>query len=99
MKRLIDGVSYNTDTATLLARSDYEGDWNNNTCPVEGELFQTRGGAFFIVEKIAIGETDPGHSGSETITKTRFSKCVKRLLDIGSPLAKLKSFSTPSKTK
>jgi predicted HicB family RNase H-like nuclease len=75
MKRLIDGVSYNTDTATLLARSDYEGDWNNNTCPVEGELFQTRGGAFFIVEKIAIGETDPGHSGSETITKTRFSKC------------------------
>jgi predicted HicB family RNase H-like nuclease len=74
MKRLIDGVTYNTDTATLLARSDYEGDWNNDRCPIEGELFQTRGGAFFIVEEITIDEIS-GRGGSETITKTRFSKC------------------------
>jgi hypothetical protein len=43
MKRLIDGVTYNTDTATLLAESNYQGDWNNESCPIEGKLYQTRG--------------------------------------------------------
>jgi len=70
MKRLIDGVTYNTDTATLLARSDYEGDWNNNKYPVEGELFQTRGGAFFIVEEIAIGERRSPDCGPSVTSST-----------------------------
>jgi hypothetical protein len=81
MKRLIDGVTYNTETATLLARSNYEGDWNNWAAQGEGELYQTRGGAFFIVEKleyIAPGPLD--QFGNETVgappvTKMRFRKC------------------------
>jgi predicted HicB family RNase H-like nuclease len=68
MKRLIDGVTYNTDTATQLARKNYEGDWNNQECPVEADLYQTRGGAFFIVEEITVDE-------DMIITKFRFSKC------------------------
>jgi hypothetical protein len=39
-KRLIDGVTYNTETATLLAHCTYEGDWNN----FAWKLYQTRGG-------------------------------------------------------
>jgi hypothetical protein len=39
-KHLIDGVTYNTETATLLARCTYEGDWNN----FAWKLYQTRGG-------------------------------------------------------
>jgi hypothetical protein len=81
MKRLIDGVTYNTDTTTLLARAGYEGDWNNESSPVEGELYQTRGGAFFIVEKIEytalgpINEYGERHPSSAPVTKIRFIKC------------------------
>jgi len=65
-KRLIDGVTYNTETATLLARSTYEGDWNN----FAWKLYQTRGGAFFIVEE---GKRH-GQDGAP-VTKFRFQKC------------------------
>jgi hypothetical protein len=44
MKRIIDGVTYNTDTATRLARSTWEQAGNE----VTGILYQTRGGAFFV---------------------------------------------------
>ena len=58
MKRIIKGVTYNTDTGTKLAKHDFdypievEGDpenpmESNGTCT----LYQTRGGAFFIVEE------------------------------------------------
>jgi predicted HicB family RNase H-like nuclease len=49
MKRIIDGVTYNTDTATVIARAEVVDDeW-----PKQGErrvltLYQTRGGAFFV---------------------------------------------------
>jgi len=44
MKRILDGVTYNTETSTLLAKSEYDGN------PGEGVemLYQTRGGAFFV---------------------------------------------------
>ena len=75
MKRLMDGVTYNTDTATLLAKSEYQGDWNNEECPVEAELFQTRGGAFFIVEEIDVSNTKPYADCEGYSSKTRFQKC------------------------
>lgn len=46
MKRIIEGVTYNTDTATAVARWEYEGVDGADTDAV---LYQTRGGAFFIV--------------------------------------------------
>jgi hypothetical protein len=47
MKRIVNGVTYNTTTSTALATSSWE--------PDEGEihatLYQTRGGAFYVVEE------------------------------------------------
>jgi hypothetical protein len=83
MKRLIDGVTYNTDTATLLAKSEYEGDWNDKECLIDGELYQTRGGTFFIVEHITIGQDADG----DDVIKTRMSKCheetARNFINIG----------------
>jgi predicted HicB family RNase H-like nuclease len=75
MKRLIDGVTYNTDTATLLAESSYQGDWNNESCPIEGKLYQTRGGAFFIHEEVDVSGLDAFSDWDAGYTKTRFRKC------------------------
>jgi len=50
MKRIIDGVTYNTDTSTVVARAEtVEPEWGGN--PEERKkftLYQTRGGAFFV---------------------------------------------------
>jgi hypothetical protein len=43
MKRIVEGMTYNTDTATLLA-------WTERKKERE-ELYQTRGGAFFQVRR------------------------------------------------
>lgn len=48
MKRIINGVTYNTDTATAVARSWWE-DWEKDNERVESWLYLTRGGAFFLV--------------------------------------------------
>jgi hypothetical protein len=52
MKRIIDGVTYNTDTATLIARADEDypyDDLTNEAARTEAlRLYQTRGGAFFL---------------------------------------------------
>jgi hypothetical protein len=45
-KRVIDGKTCNTDTATVVARGKYE---DQNGYNSEGTLYQTRGGAFFLV--------------------------------------------------
>jgi hypothetical protein len=49
MKRIVNGVTYNTDTSTLLAKSRWESD-NDDTL---GSLYQTRGGAFFVDMEIS----------------------------------------------
>src|SRR5215469_14823532 len=46
MKRVIEGKTYNTDTATRVARYDYE---NEKGYSVTVHLYQNRGGAFFEV--------------------------------------------------
>jgi predicted HicB family RNase H-like nuclease len=71
MKRLIDGVTYNTETATLLARSEGEwGEWaKQEDLPIVETLYQTRSGNFFMVEEITTGENEDGYS----ITKYRFA--------------------------
>jgi len=68
MKRVIDGVTYNTDTSTRLANSDYETDYNHQNRPCEGTLYQTRGGAFFVWETIDLGVNEDG----EPWTRERF---------------------------
>jgi predicted HicB family RNase H-like nuclease len=58
MKRIVDGLTYNTDTSTLLARAEWEpNQWSPYSgAECEGELYQTRGGAFFLVTTIHIPE-------------------------------------------
>jgi hypothetical protein len=52
MKRVIAGVTYNTDTATLIAHAEDDEEFNNYTGePAKNRelwLYQTRGGAFFL---------------------------------------------------
>ena len=47
MKRIVDGVTYNIDTSTLVAQAEQPADNYNPTSTV-WTLYQTRGGAFFI---------------------------------------------------
>ncbi len=50
MKRVIDGVTYNTDTSTLIAQAtdDQETITGELAKSLELRLYQTRGGAFFL---------------------------------------------------
>ena len=61
MKRIVDGLTYNTDTSTLLAKAEWE--FNNQFSPYYGaecggQLYQTRGGAFFLVTTIHVKDDD-----------------------------------------
>jgi hypothetical protein len=47
VKRIVDGVTYNTETSTRLAESVWKDDADDE---VTGTLYQTRGGAFFVYE-------------------------------------------------
>ena len=60
VKRIVDGVTYNTATSTLLAQSEYETDYNHETYHCIGKLYQTRGNAFFVHEVVNLGYDDEG---------------------------------------
>jgi HicB family len=60
MKRIVNGLTYNTETSRLVAKSEWEvGDTNSPYYGMEreGELYQTRGGAFFLVTTTHVPET------------------------------------------
>lgn len=57
MKRVIDGVTYNTDTATVVARWDYR---DFDGLDTDATLYQTRGGAFFAVHEWEVPDRDCG---------------------------------------
>ena len=50
MKRIIDGATYNTDTATLAARGSYED--TETGAETESCLYQTRTGVYFQIDEI-----------------------------------------------
>ena len=50
MKRIIDGATYNTDTATRVAEGTYEDEQRGVTS--ETSLYQNKAGVFFSVEEI-----------------------------------------------
>jgi hypothetical protein len=53
VKRIIDGLTYNTDTATPVAKYEYTDPSGYDT---EATVYQTRGGAFFIVHEWEVDE-------------------------------------------
>ena len=60
MKRIINGVSYNTETSTEIAKYEYDTDEGE---PAFETLYQMRGGAFFTQayqRTITFDETAPG---------------------------------------
>jgi hypothetical protein len=52
MKRIVNGVTYNTATATRVATASWTGVPGDIEAEVEGTLYQTRGGAFFVHNEI-----------------------------------------------
>jgi hypothetical protein len=62
MKRIVNGVAYDTDKSTVIARAEYEWEIDGTDRPCEGTLYRTQGGAFFELREIDTGETD-SHGG------------------------------------
>jgi predicted HicB family RNase H-like nuclease len=78
-KRIIDGVTYNTDTSTLIAQSEYEVDYKRERAECFGQLYQTRGGAFFVHERIdteAEYDGDRYHDRFEPMTTAEAEKWI-----------------------
>src|SRR5258708_32634834 len=48
MKRIIEGKTYNTDTATKIAAYEFQDEKGYDTV---ADVYKNRGGAFFIVNK------------------------------------------------
>src|SRR4051794_14142363 len=62
IKRIVNGVTYNTATSTLIARSQgEETDRRRGDFDWTEELYQTRGGAFWILYT----QTFPGGHGED----------------------------------
>jgi hypothetical protein len=51
MKRVINGMTYNTDTATKLAQKTWESPFGRTGAKGVRTLYQTKGGAFFLFEE------------------------------------------------
>jgi predicted HicB family RNase H-like nuclease len=76
MKRIIDGKTYNTDTATLVARAWWN-DWERGNVEMQGDLYLTRGGAFFLVH------TDPSNEDARAVFEPMDREHVDRWLATG----------------
>lgn len=75
MKRVIDGQTYNTDTATRIAVYAYDDDKGYE---VEATVYQTRGGAFFIVHKTDPGKDEQYKFQFEAISREEIDRLIAR---------------------
>jgi hypothetical protein len=61
-KRIINGQTYNTDTATLIAQAEQDFPANSSTGPegdhAEVKVYQTRGGALFLYTRSQMTRRD-----------------------------------------
>lgn len=73
MKRVIDGQTYNTDTATAVARYEYVDDKDYDT---EATIYQTRGAAFFIVHKWAVDDRWKFHF--EAVSREEVNRIIEK---------------------
>jgi hypothetical protein len=60
MKRIVNGLAYDTDKSDLIARADYEMDVGGEDRMCYASLYRTRGGAFFEYQRISEGEDEDG---------------------------------------
>lgn len=75
MKRIIDGVTYNTDTATRIA------DGGSETSFAGWELYQTRHGAFFMVTTDHDGESMKIEPYTDRAAQAFLEKNAKHLVE------------------
>lgn len=68
MKRIIDGRSYNTDTAAAVAETSWEDEdtLTKRDINTQQKLYQTRGGAFFLVTTESWVDRDGDNCGRNT---------------------------------
>jgi predicted HicB family RNase H-like nuclease len=66
MKRIVNGLAYDTVTSDPIARAEYEIEDGGIECTCYGTLYRTPGGAFFEHREIVVGDDDGG------TTKHRF---------------------------
>jgi hypothetical protein len=74
MKRIINGTTYNTDTSTLIARSEYE-ETNRDDIVIARyaySLYQTRGAAFFLDTATTTNRKDPRTEEWEEVERHEF---------------------------
>jgi hypothetical protein len=77
MKRVIDGKTYNTDTATLVAKYEYQDHKNND---VEAKVFVNNGGALFVLHSWDV-ENNTKHY-MEALTRSELDKLVSTMDNI-----------------
>ena len=52
MKKMIDGVTYNTETSVLLGRGNQQVDSKDEGGRLHGELYRTSNGEYFLYIKV-----------------------------------------------
>jgi HicB family len=60
MKRIVNGLAYDTDKSDLIARADYAVDVGGEERMCYATLYRTRGGAFYEYQRISEGEDEDG---------------------------------------
>lgn len=64
MKRIIEGVTYNTDTATLVAETTFEDEGVTTEC----ELYQNRAGVYFGIDTVTTPYKDKRGEWQERVS-------------------------------
>ena len=57
MKRIVNGLGYDTDTSDVIAKAEYDC-WDDGTVATYGTLYRTPSGAFFEVLEIGTKDED-----------------------------------------
>ena len=78
MKRVIEGKTYNTFTAAVVARWEYK---DTNDYDTDAVLYLTKGGAFFAVHEWKVWDDDVGEPRTKTYFETMSREEVGRLVE------------------
>jgi predicted HicB family RNase H-like nuclease len=80
MKRVVDGKTYNTDTATVVGKYEYK-DHNEND--VDATIYVNKGGAYFILHQWTVGSDRHGDSRSKAYIEAMSREEIHNLLSSG----------------
>lgn len=81
MKRIINGVTYNIETAAVVAHYRWDDAAGQQSIEHKATLYQTRGGAFFLVDEWEDARKDPRTGEWVSKTKTEFEALTREEVD------------------